>query len=413
MHIKNVSYYYDEEWMRKVLVNLLSNAIKFTPDGGAVTLYISSFTNEQGKERLYISVSDTGVGILPEDLKRIFDRFYQSRKHVKFPMYGQSGTGIGLYLCKRIVNEHGGEISAHNNKRCGSAIRIIMPTKTNKADEAVSNEDKHDSYPMLQPLQTVDNLDKKTILVVDDNPDMRVYVTSILNKEYRILQADNGKTALQVLHEQQVDFIVSDLMMPEMDGIEMSRRIKDDLNISHIPILMLTAKVSNQAQIESFKIGVDEYLQKPFEEELLRVRISNIFNSRKKVQEQFAQQLNPGVLNIESETRDSKFLKKIMSVMEERYKDPDFDVNAYAESMGMSRTLLNVKLQNLIGQSTSKFISNYRLKQALTLIQVNKVSKNMNVSDIAYAVGFNDPKYFSRCYLKKYGVLPSASLDEG
>lgn len=415
---KDSFYKYDEEWMRKVLVNLLSNAIKFTPNGGRVNLYVYSYIDKKGQNNIYLSISDTGVGVLKEDLDKIFDRFYQSRKNVKFHIYGQSGTGIGLYLCKRIVNEHGGRIYARNNHRAGVAIRILMPMEISEEQiveetQQVIISDRQDSVTSeyVVPTESEHDKMKKTILVVDDNPDMRVYVRSILNSEYNVVEAEDGAKALDLLKNTNVDFIVSDLMMPVMDGIELSKRVKEDLSISHIPILILTAKVSDEARLESFRIGVDEYLQKPFNEELLLVRIHNIFNVRKTAQQQFDVQMDPGTLRIDEESRDSKFLNNVMQVIEDSYTNSDFDVNAFAEAMGISKTLLNQKLQNLVGNSTSKFIGNYRLKKAQELIIINKVSKNMNVSEIAYSVGFNDPKYFSQCYLKKFGILPSTSLD--
>ncbi len=409
-------YQYDEEWMHKVIVNLLSNSIKFTPNGGKVTLYVCSFLDDKRNKNVYLSVSDNGVGILQEDLDRIFDRFYQSRKHVKFPMSGQSGTGIGLYLCKRIINEHGGRIYARNNQGEGSSIRILMPmdisadqTELQKNPEEMEEQDEiENENPVGENASAIKN---KTILIVDDNLDMRVYVRSILQSKYKVLEAEDGEHALEVLHKENVDFIVSDLMMPAMDGLELSRRIKEDLSISHIPILILTAKVSDEARLDSFRIGVDEYLQKPFSEELLLVRIQNIFNIRKQSQQQFDQQMTPSSLNIDKDSRDSKFLNSVMEVIECNYSHSDFDVESFATAMNISKTLLNQKLQSLVGQSVAKFVSNYRLKKAQVLIQVNKNSKNMNVSEIAYEVGFNDPKYFSRCYLKKYGVLPSTSLE--
>ena len=229
--------------MQKVLVNLLSNAIKFTPDGGEVKLYVYTYTNDKGAEQAYISVCDTGVGILQEDLEKIFDRFYQSRLHIKYPIFGQSGTGIGLYVCKRIINEHNGNIYARNNHKTGSSFRIIMPMKIGQPIQESELQTKADNDNTTRlKLQDNELKDKKTILVVDDNADMRTYIHSILIHNYNILEASGGEEALTLLKEKNIDFIISDLMMPDMDGIELSKQIKNDLSISHIPILMLTAK---------------------------------------------------------------------------------------------------------------------------------------------------------------------------
>lgn len=426
IHLKNTYYFYDEEWMQKVLVNLLSNAIKFTPNGGKIKFYLYVYINDRGQSQLYLSVLDTGVGILPKDLDLIFDRFYQSRETVKYPMVGQSGTGIGLYVCKRIVNEHGGRIYAVNNRCLGASFRLLMPL--DPADEqpstlplfvppqSLSLKPTKESAP-LQPTVELSSAcvpeksdkvsSKLTILIVDDNPDMRLYIRSILSAEYNVVEAGDGEQALELLKAVPVDFIISDLMMPVMDGIELSRRIKSDFSISHIPILILTAKVSEEVRIDSFRIGVDEYIQKPFSEELLLVRIYNILNNRKNSQKRFALHMDPQLLEINEESCDNKFFKNVMQVVELCYKDSDFDVNIFAGKMCISKTLLNQKLQGVVGQSTAKFIGNYRLQKAYELILINKQTKNMNISEIAYEVGFNDPKYFTRCFQKKFGVLPS------
>ncbi len=414
-HLTATFYEYDEEWMRKVIINLLSNSLKFTPNGGRVTLYVCSTLDNRQRNTIYLSVSDTGTGIPKEDIEKIFDRFYQSKNYEKRHTSGQSGTGIGLYLCKRIVNEHGGRIYAINNKNIGSSVRILMPMEVS-ADQANTALETVIAIPVasddIEAVEAQSNSrSAKTILVVDDNPDMRVYVRSILTPQYKVVEADNGETALTVLHRENVDFIVTDLMMPVMDGLELSRRIKEDLSISHLPILILTAKVDANAKLDSFRIGVDEYLQKPFNEELLLVRIQNIFNARRLGQQQFDLQMNPSTLNIDEESRDSKFLANVMETIENNYKNSDYDVEGFAASMGISKTLLNQKLQSLVGQSVAKFISNYRLQKAQQLVTLNRQSKNMNVSEIAYEVGFNDPKYFSRCYQKKYGVLPKVALE--
>lgn len=420
IHLPYTYYRIDGEWMRKVLVNLLSNAIKFTPDGGCVRLYLYGYEEKDRQNKLYIAVTDSGVGILEEDLQKIFDRFYQSRRLMKFPVYGQSGTGIGLYLCKKIIQEHGGKIYARNNRKKGASVRIKIPVEACGMESAllppvVQNEwQKHPSpeKPEKEDMNQKDVLPKKTILVVEDHADMRTYIASILRSEYIVLEAENGEIAFAMLKKERVDFVVSDLMMPGVDGLELSKRIKEDLSISHIPVLILTAKISDKARIESFRIGVDEYLQKPFDEELLLVRIRNIFNGRESAKQQFSIQLNPNTLNMEENSKDNRFMKLVMKIVENSYSDPEFDVNTFASEIGMSKTLLNQKLQNLAGLSTARFIRDYRLKKSYQLIQENKILRNKNISEIAYEVGFNDPKYFSRCYHKKFGILPYASLDQ-
>ena len=422
---------FDQDAMQKVITNLLSNAIKFTPDGGTVSLYVTSLIDkESGKERLYISIKDTGTGIADDDLNKIFNRFYQSRQSIaakssgnskenqnavpnSFPIYGQSGTGIGLYLSKRIVQMHGGTIKASNNRKVGASFCISLPLSR---EESLGVEHANIQHPVILPdspdfVPSHFSPNRLTVLVVEDNKDMRGYIRSILSEQYNILEAENGAEALTVLSTCNVDFIVSDLMMPIMDGIELSRKVKENFSISHIPFLMLTAKTSMESRIESFRTGVDEYILKPFNEELLLTRIVNILENRKRYQRQFALKMDIEALNIEEESSDKKFLNKALEIIKANYKNPEYESAEFIEAMGVSKSLLNKKIQNLTGQSIGQFIRNYRLNIARELIEKNKVTRNMNISEIAYEVGFNDPKYFTRCFTKRYNAPPSSLLD--
>ena len=407
---------YDEEAMRKVVTNLLSNAIKFTPNGGTVSLYISSLSSgEGGKESLYICVCDTGPGIPEEDLNRIFNRFYQSQNQVKYPVYGQAGTGIGLYLCKRIVQMHGGEIKVRNNRLSGCSFRLLLPLQQReeeKDDKLIIINSNDSSINATPTSQTPKEKEALTILVVEDNVDMRGYIRSILREQYNVLEAADGEEALHILNSNPVDFIISDLMMPVMDGVELSRRVKDTFAISHIPFLMLTAKTSQEARLESYRMGVDEYLLKPFDETLLLTRIQNILENRKRYQRKFTLDMDVDVLNMEEESGDKKFMNQIMEVIKENYKNSYFEVSDFSEAVGVSKSLLNKKLQSLIGQSAGQFIRNYRLNIARELILKNRETKNMNIAEIAYEVGFNDPKYFTRCFTKYFNTTPSSLLNK-
>jgi len=407
---------YDQDAMQKVITNLLSNAIKFTPNGGSVNIYIASLIDkETQKEKLYISIKDTGTGIAEEDMAKIFNRFYQSVNHTKFPVYGQSGTGIGLYLSKRIVQMHGGTIKVRNNRKAGASFCISLPLSR---EEGVAVTDTITHHPVMLPeapdfIPSHFSPNRLTILVVEDNKDMRGYIRSILSEQYNVLEAENGAEALTILSTCNVDFIISDLMMPRMDGIELSRKVKETFAISHIPFLMLTAKTAQEARIESYRIGVDEYLLKPFNEELLLTRITNILDNRKRYQRQFALKMDVEALNIEEESSDKKFLNKAFETIKNNYKNSSYELGDFIEAMGMSKSLLNKKMQNLTGQSIGQFIRNYRLTIARELIEKNKTTKNMNISEIAYKVGFNDPKYFTRCFTKRYNTSPSSLMKEG
>ena len=407
---------YDEEAMHKVITNLLSNAIKFTPNGGTVSLYISTLkAHGEQKESLYICIKDTGAGIPEEDISRIFNRFYQSQNQVKFPVYGQAGSGIGLYLCKRIIQMHGGEIKAQNNRVAGCSLRVLLPLQREEGSEESPVMTHHHEPSEAHAFGSAEVSRQKeslTILVVEDNADMRGYIRSILQEQYNVLEAVNGEEALHILNSNPVDFIVSDLMMPVMDGIELSRRVKETFAISHIPFLMLTAKSSQESRLESYRMGVDEYLLKPFDETLLLTRIRNILDNRKRYQRRFKLDMDVDVLNIEEESGDKKFLSRAMEVIKEHYKNSYFEVSDFCEAMGVSKSLLNKKLQSFIGQSAGQFIRNYRLNIARELILKNRETKNMNIAEVAYEVGFNDPKYFTRCFTKHFNVTPSTLMNQ-
>ncbi|WP_300699884.1 two-component regulator propeller domain-containing protein [Bacteroides sp.] len=412
MHTPEIAY--DEEAMHKVFTNLLSNAIKFTPNGGTVSLFVALLPPAgTRKGTLYICVSDTGSGIPTEDLPKIFGRFYQSQGQTKYPMYGQAGSGIGLYLCKRIVQIHGGDIYARNNQHIGCSLRILLPLSEETSSTVTEIVERH-AQPDTPAFYQTDTLEKKglRILVVEDNADMRGYIRSILRDKYEVTEAADGAEALDILKSQYIDFIISDLMMPVMDGLELSRKVKENISISHIPFLMLTAKTSQESRIESYRIGVDEYLLKPFDEILLLTRIENILENRKRYQKKFAIAMDVDVLNMEEESSDKKFINHVMEVMKEHYNNSYFEVSDFCEAVGVSKSLLNKKLQSLVGQPAGQFIRNYRLNIARELLLKNRENKSMNIAEIAYEVGFNDPKYFTRCFTKYFNATPSSLLNE-
>lgn len=403
---------YDEDAMHKVIVNLISNALKFTPQGGVITICTTTLRQE-GKEKLFICIRDTGPGIPVEDIEKVFNRFYQSQNKTRSSINGQSGTGIGLYLCKRIVQLHGGTICAKNNRGKGCSFRILLPLQYADASQPSTHAENTAEPTLSQTLPQPAPNGKLTILVVEDNKDMRDYIRSILSEYYNVAEASQGEEALVVLQSQNVDFIISDLMMPVMDGMELSRRVKADFAISHIPFLMLTAKTSNESRIESFRIGVDEYLLKPFDDSLLLARIANILENRKRFQQKFSYSMDVDALNIEKESGDKKFLDKAMQIVKENYKNPYYEISDFTEAMGVSKSLMNKKMQNLTGQTAGQFMRNYRLNIARELILRNRVTHSMNISEIAYEVGFNDPKYFTRCFTKHFEMAPSAMMEKG
>lgn len=409
-HLSGKKLLFDEEAMHKVFINLISNALKFTPTGGVVSIYAASMKELSGSEILYFAVRDTGTGIVEEDLEKVFDQFYQSKNKNNTSISGQSGTGIGLYICKHIVQLHNGRIWVKNNAKGGCTFRILLPlqhsSESSLSLKKVEEPDKEDVSVTTTPGH------KLTILVVEDNKDMRDYIRSILSEYYDVLEASHGGEALEILQIKRVDFIISDLMMPVMEGMELSRRVKANIAISHIPFLMLTAKTSSKARIESFKIGVDEYLLKPFDDELLLARIANILENRWKIQQRFSYDMNVDVLCTEDESNDKKFLNKAMQIIKENYKNSEYEINDFVEAMNVSRSVVYRKIQSLTGQSIGNFIRNYRLNIARELILKNKSAQNLNISEIAYEVGFNDPKYFTRCFTKHFQISPSKLMEK-
>lgn len=412
-------FLFDRDNMQKVIGNLLSNAIKFTPDGGRISVIASTYTDRSDqKERLYVAVKDTGKGIPEEDLEKIFDRFFQSKQNQSYSGYGQSGTGIGLFLCKRIIQLHNGKIEARNQSSGGSSFRFIIPIER-RLTTVVSTDGNSEEMYVANELPFQDEVlgdnakNKPILLIVEDNSDMRQYVRSILITEFNVLEAPNGVVGLEVTNRYQPDLIISDIMMPEMDGLEFCKRVKTNFTTSHIPVILLTAKSATDTQIESFNIGADAFLVKPFDEDLLKAIIQNLSEKRNRKQLNFAESMDTEALNFKSESLDKKFIDKALKVIKENYTNPDFDVTEFIEVMGISRSLLHKKLKNLAGQSASRFIRVYRLNIARELIIKNRVNHSLNISEIAYEVGFNDPKYFTRCFTKHFGTQPSAFLDEG
>ncbi|MDR1762807.1 MAG: response regulator [Dysgonamonadaceae bacterium] len=417
VHLTNPMFVFDHDAMQKIINNLLSNAVKFTPNGGTIKVYLKSF-NRESDRKLYIAISDTGSGIPEDALERVFERFYQASGNVKYPVYGQSGTGIGLYLSKRLVELHGGTISVRNNPRCGCTFSIILPAADSVAGKMETNKISVPETAAVEPavLPKMANLEiakgKIRILVVEDNSDMRAFITSILSPKYVVAEAGNGQEALEILNGGAIDFVITDLMMPVMDGLELSRRIKENFAVSHIPVLILTAKTAPEAKIEGFRAGADEYLVKPFNEELLLARIENIMENRRRYQRLFATSMNINDLPIEEESSDKKFVNRALEIMKANYKNSEYDAKEFVQAMGVSKSLLNNKLQSLTGQSVGQFIRNYRLNIAYELLTRNRITRSMNISEIAYDVGFNDPKYFTRCFSKRYNLAPRDILAE-
>ena len=409
---------FDPNYLELIVNNLLSNAFKYTESGQSITVTLKEENNW-----LVLQVSDTGIGIPINKQGKIFERFYQiESEHV--------GSGIGLSLVQRLVELHHGRIELDSEEGKGSTFSVYLPQDINtyKSSELASNDSLNEEGQVYSTnskemyfidtekieSEKIEAGDKKrgTILIVEDNNEIRHYLSSGLAELFNTLEAGNGEEALEKLKDNEVDIIVTDVMMPVMDGMELSRRVKENFDISHIPFLMLTAKTGREPRLESYRMGADAYITKPFDEELLMARIDGIMKTRRKYQSSFADGLEVESLNISEESRDKKFMDQVMKVITDNYRNSYFEIGDFAEALGVSRSLLNKKLQSLVGQSAGQLLRSFRLKTAHELIVRNRKTRAMNISEIAYEVGFNDSKYFTRCFTKHFNINPSTLMNE-
>ena len=437
---------YDPERLLQIVHNLLSNAIKFTPSGGKVVLHVTSegFVTSEGLQTLptlptlRMSVSDTGAGIAPEDLPFVFDRFFQTKdqEHTSpSPSgrvgVGQGGTGIGLSLTKELVRAMGGDISVESTVGKGTTFRVVLPV-TNEAsllNPTPGPSPKWEGNPGLLNVQSLVNLNEPAtrnrqpatnnhLLIIEDNPDVVEYLAACLGPHYRLDFAYNGRAGIEKAIETVPDLIISDVMMPEKDGFEVTETLKNDERTSHIPIVLLTAKATVTDRIAGLRRGADAYLAKPFVEEELLVVAANLLETRRKLQEKYRNTdlgMQPAVQEVEpvvSEMQVVKsapdledvFLKKTIVLIDERIDDAEFGNAELSRKMLMSESQLHRKIKALTGQSLSVFIRSVRLRRGRALLQTT----DFTVSEVAYAVGFTDPAYFSRTFSAEFGIAPTA-----
>jgi signal transduction histidine kinase/ligand-binding sensor domain-containing protein/DNA-binding response OmpR family regulator len=407
---------FDPDKLEKVIYNILSNAFKFTNSGGRISLKVSLlYWSEQEASPLNadfsepnhveIKIIDTGQGIPTDKLDKIFDRFYQVESS-KSAM--QQGTGIGLSLAKELIDLHNGKILIDSELGKGTAFKVLLPYHPDNAkfSEIHSNLTLIEDTLKIQKQEKLimnENSNTAIILVVEDNTDMRNYICENLRPAYTLLEAANGEEGLKLALKNSPDIIISDVMMPKMDGIELCRRLKNDMRTSHIPIVLLTAKTSEESKIEGISEGADEYITKPFSINLLEVKIKTLISNRKKLKELFARQLSLNPSDITVTSADEKFLMKAMKIIEENISKPELTVEFLSDKVGLSRVHLYRKLMALTGTSPNEFIKSIRLKRAAQML----AQKKLNISEVCYQLGFQDPKYFSKCFKNQFGVLPS------
>ena len=393
---------FDRDKLEKIVYNLLSNAFKFSPDGSIVTFKVLYKNNE-----LQIQVSDYGKGIAQENLPYIFDRFYQVDGSTT---RNQEGSGIGLSLSRDLVTLMDGTITVSSEEGKGSYFIVHIPVveiETRKGIELSENFEANVEQGKVEVFEFEDSERRELplILLVEDNPDMRSYIKGHLKKLYRVKEAYDGVEGLKMALANPPDLIITDVMMPRLDGIELCKKFKTDIATSHIPIIMLTARVGIDNKIEGLETGADEYLVKPFQINELSVRIKNLIQQRKKLREFFSMSsISALPEHVDLTPPDQRFLDQVLQLLQSNYADPSYGVPQLQNELGMSNTQLYRKVKALTGERPGELLRNYRLKKAAFLLNQNADT----VTQIAYQVGFNNLSYFAKCFKSLYGVAPSA-----
>ena len=399
--IKQCTLWIDPDLLERVFFNLLSNAFKFTPEGGSVRIELT----EEG-DRVFIRVIDTGSGIRPANLPHLFDRFYTEDRSM--------GTGIGLHLVKEYIHMHGGEIRVESEP--GQRTTFTVCLRKGKAhfedSDLMETPVSHQAYEAsrLDDSETKEMLSKTypyTILITEDDDEVRCFLERELSLHFKIRTAANGKDALRVLEEEEISLVVSDVMMPEMNGFELCRTIKSQLPFSHIPVILLTALTDERQRIFGITGGADDYIQKPFHTDYVKIKIIHLLQERQKLRERLLEKLRYNKLLLSEpekvESIDDTFLRKFAEQIEAVYADPEYNVEKLSETLGLSRGHLHRKIKELTGTAPVEFLRTYRLNKATQLLRQNAYT----VSEVAYRTGFSSPAYFSKCFKAVYGVTPT------
>lgn len=390
---------FDQDKLEKILFNLLSNAFKFTPEHGQVSVELTRVTQEE-RSYIRIIVNDTGIGIAPDKLDKIFERFYQADlpEHIV-----NQGSGIGLSITKEFVKIHAGTVTATSEVGKGSTFMVELPVYEVRQtySEEILPQRLHRHEPGIDEEQG-HNL--PSLLLIEDNEDFRYYLRENLKGIYRIYEAKDGGEGLTKTLSLLPDLIVSDVMMPVMDGIELCRKIKGDSRISHIPVILLTARSKDEQKLEGLECGADDYITKPFSFDILNLRIKRLILQQEQLHKDFKKFIEVKASDIKITSLDESLIRKAIECVESNISDPDFSVENLSRELGMSRVHLYKKLLALTGKSPLEFIRSIRLQRAAQLLGKSQLS----VSEVAYQVGFNNPKYFARYFKEEFNMLPSA-----
>jgi ligand-binding sensor domain-containing protein/signal transduction histidine kinase/DNA-binding response OmpR family regulator len=399
-----LSLYFDKQQLEKVIFNLLTNAFKFTPDGGFIKLEV-----KERKDDVLIEVTDNGKGIAPENLKKIFTNFFQ----VQDDPAHNTGYGIGLALSKSLIELHHGSISVTSSTPAqpglpGSTCFSIVLLKGSEhfSKDQLIQEKGTQLVDTTGDGETAVENKKPAVLVVEDNDELRSFLKETLSRSYTVIETDNGVEGLRVATEQIPDIIISDVMMPEMDGYLLCRNLKKDERTSHIPVILLTAKASAEHQVEGLEMGADIYLTKPFSLQVLELHAHNLLTSRMAMRQKYSRQVTLEPKQLEISNADEGFLQKVMNIIEEHMDDADFGVALLARKVAMSQPVLYKKLKALTDMTVNDFIKSIRLKKAALLLQQHQLT----IAEVAYTVGFTRREHFSEEFKKQFGQTPSEYL---
>lgn len=395
--------YFDRDKIHKVLNNLLSNAFKFTPRSGVVTVDVEKMLAPDGRRCVRLRVSDTGIGISKGDLPHIFERFYQAQTEED---KSRTGSGIGLHLIKEYVAMHEGEVSVESTQDIGSTFTVVIPTDMRPEEESADTPvESTEPEPAVTDADTSakPNEDNPLLLVVEDNREFREFLREQLSGQYRIIDAPDGEEGDRMAVEQNPALIISDIMMPRVDGIELCRRIKTNVQTSHIPVILLTARASDQSKAQGYDAGADSYISKPFSIDVLLTRIRKLIEQQRQRQQMFHKEIVVTPSSITITSLDEQIVQKALQSVEKNMDDTEYSVEQLASDLAMTRATLYRKLQGITGQTPKDFIRSIRLKRAAQLL----TDSDLSVSEIADRTGFSTPRHFAKLFKEAFGVLPS------
>jgi signal transduction histidine kinase/ligand-binding sensor domain-containing protein/DNA-binding response OmpR family regulator len=401
--IEGLETMFDQDKLEKILFNLLSNAFKFTPEHGAVTVAVRLIDGEQ--KMITITVTDTGIGIPLDKQEKIFERFFQTELPKSVV---NQGSGIGLSITKEFVRVHGGTITVKSDLEKGSTFIVTLPVvdiaKSSSSESVTPLDEVTPEMPAFAGEEQLAHLKGASILLVEDNEDFRFYLKDNLKQEYTIFEARNGAEGWNQVLGHLPDLIISDVMMPQMNGIDLCKKVKTDPRSSHIPVILLTARSAEEQKLEGYESGADEYVTKPFNFEILQSRIHNLIALREKFHKSFPKHFDVKASELKITSLDEKLIQNAIKCVEDNVSNADFSVEDLSRELGISRAHFYKKIMALTGKSPLEFIRTIRLQRAAQLLEKSQLT----VAEIAYEVGFNSPKYFARYFKEEYHVLPSA-----